>query len=389
MNDERQMMTVRSLLAQLAVIAKKNREALEKSEWNFNVFRLCGVYHYENANSRILAEFLNPHGSHGLGSALLEHFLSALEIPFSVSEMTEVVTELAMEKGRMDIVIRDRACDWCVVIENKIFAAEQDEQLPRYWNWLMTNYQEDNSRLLFLTLSGYGSETAETAKKSGQRIVYSPVSYSHDIVHWLDECISLAVERPFARETLRQYRNHIKNLTGKSMEKENMKEVIDLMASADNFEAAQIVHDHYEEACHRIAAGIFDDVAHGLAGVCEVAPGAEAPKLNGPVEEGYKFVEPRTGVIIRIAPEKKGYDKFFVGVTNADAKDCGEVLRNVMDNSWKKNQWWPSYKYLPDGFQWWSGELLLRCLREKTYRAQLVDSIASLVKELCAVLNAH
>jgi len=388
MDDERQMMTVRSLLAQLAVIAKKNREALEKSEWNFNVFRLCGVYHYENANSRILAEFLNPQGSHGLGAAFLARFLSEVNIPFAVSEMTEVVTELAMDEGRMDIVIRDRGLDWCVVIENKIYAAEQEEQLPRYWNWLTANYREDNSRLLFLTLSGYDSETAEKAKKSGLQIVYSPVSYAQDIVHWLDECIALAVERPFVRETLRQYRNHIKSLTGTSMERENMKEVIDLLTDADNFEAAQVIHDNYGEACQRIAAGIFADVAEALRGVCEVAPGSEAPTLNSK-EEGFKFVEPKTGVIIRVAPDRKGFGDFFVGVPKGDAKDAGNVLREKTDDSWIKNEWWPSYKYLPDQFRWWSGELLLRCLRDKVYRVQLVDSIASLVKELCAVLNAH
>lgn len=386
MDGERQMISARSLLAQIAVIAKKNNDALAKSEWNFNVFRLCGVYHYENANSRILAEFLNPHGSHGLGPVFLERFFSALAIPFKVSSMTEVVTELAMDEGRMDIVIRDRDLDWCVVIENKIYAAEQDEQLPRYWNWLTTNYRKDNSRLLFLTLSGYDSETAEKAKNTGRQICYAPVSYASDVVSWLDECVALAVERPFVRETLRQYRNHIKNLTGTSMEKESMKEVIDLMTSADNFEAAQIIHNNYDEACLRIVAGIFDDVAHELVGECDVAPDAKVP-TQYVVEEGFKFIERKTGVEIRIAPDKRGYGKFFVGVTNDDSKNCGDVLRNKTDKTWIKNNWWPSYKYLPDEFQWWSGELLLRCLREKVYRAQLVDTIVSLVKELCFVLK--
>ena len=372
---------VRALLTQINVIAQKNRETLTRSEWGFNVFRLCGVYHYENANSRILAEFLNPHGSHGMGSAFIELFLSKLEIPFVVSKATEVKTELAMEYGRMDIVICDHDLGWCVVIENKIYAAEQEDQLCRYWKWLTSNYHPQQSRLLFLTLSGYAS-----GKVDGS-VSYMPISYARHVIQWLDGCIMLAAERPFVRETLRQYCNHIKCLTGMSMEKENLKELIGLLTNADNFEAVQIIHDNYGEVCQRIAAGIFLEVAEELKGVSIVEMGTEAPTLNS-VDEGFRFIEPNTGVVIRTAPAKKGYCDFFVGLTEDDAKGLGNALRKKIDDSWEKDEWWPAYKYLPDEFRWWSGDLLLKCLREKAFRKQLVDAISSLVRELCTIASS-
>jgi len=370
-----------ALLSQIKVVAKKNREALERSEWSFNVFQLCGVDHYENMNSKILATFLDPTGPHGLGSAFLNKFFSALNIPFEITSATEVTTELSTTEGRMDIVIRDSKLSWCVVIENKVYAAEQSEQLSRYWRWLCTNYCTDNVRLLFLTREGYASETADKS------VQYVPISYSRHVIQWLTECISFAAERPFVRETLRQYRNHIKSLTGTNMEDQNMNEVIDLLSDADNFEAAQIIHDNYGDACQRIAAGIFMDVAKALNGICEIAPNAEAPNLNSK-EEGFKFIEPKSGVTIRIAPDRKGFGDFFVGVPNGDANKSATLLREQTDKTWIKNEWWPSYKYLPDPFRWWTGELLVRSLKDKSFRAQLIDAIVSLVKELCVVLKA-
>ena len=62
---------IRRLLSEVQIVVKKNREMLDRTEWNFNVFKLCGIDHYENWHSKILAEFLNPHGTHGLGGEFL------------------------------------------------------------------------------------------------------------------------------------------------------------------------------------------------------------------------------------------------------------------------------------------------------------------------------
>lgn len=50
-------------------------EAHKQDGHAFNVFHLCSVDHYENAHSRIIAEFLNPRASHGMGSVFLRDFL--------------------------------------------------------------------------------------------------------------------------------------------------------------------------------------------------------------------------------------------------------------------------------------------------------------------------
>ena len=38
----------------------------------FNIFHILGVSHYENTHSTILAELLNPEGTHGLHNSFLK-----------------------------------------------------------------------------------------------------------------------------------------------------------------------------------------------------------------------------------------------------------------------------------------------------------------------------
>ncbi|WP_221403645.1 PD-(D/E)XK nuclease family protein [Riemerella columbipharyngis] len=47
--------------------------------YRFNIFSLLRVNHYENTHSRIIAEFLNPTGTHGLQSKFLEYFVEMLK----------------------------------------------------------------------------------------------------------------------------------------------------------------------------------------------------------------------------------------------------------------------------------------------------------------------
>ena len=55
-------------------IVKKNNEILEIMGTRFNIFHILGVSHYENTHSTILAELLNPEGTHGLHNSFLKLF---------------------------------------------------------------------------------------------------------------------------------------------------------------------------------------------------------------------------------------------------------------------------------------------------------------------------
>ena len=385
------MNQVRNLLSEVQIVVKKNREMLDRTEWNFNVFQLCGIGHYENWHSKILAEFLNPCGTHGLGNELLRLFLAQRGIDFVVTPFCEVVTELSMDKGRMDIVIRDK--EWVVVIENKVYAGEQEDQLTRYWNWAKENYGEKNSRLLYLTLNGKKSETAND-------IPYKCVSYSEDLQKWISACVRIASERPFVRETLRQYRNHIKNLTGKNLEEEAMSELIKILSEPQNFEAATQVWQYWPQARDAIAAKIIREAVAKLNGICEIDESSDWNFAEN--DSGVRIKVLNTNVILRVNSEhgrKTAYSDMYVGISGSDVdENFFRALRNAKKDAsngkdskwfdvWNNNDYWV-WKYLPEEYQDWAyGETLLKCLQYEKFSQGLIDSIVDRMKEIVEVVQ--
>ena len=106
-------------LLQKAAELKQNDET--RNNRNFNIFDLCRVGTRETTHSAIIASFLDPKGTHGLGEEPLELFLKQCGINISILELQDVQvdTEYWIESGsrRLDIVIYGKSI--CVVIENK------------------------------------------------------------------------------------------------------------------------------------------------------------------------------------------------------------------------------------------------------------------------------
>lgn len=95
----------------------------------FNLFSVLRSSSDEvNLHSRFLAFLLNPKASHNCGSELLKNFLSTMEIEgFDVTNAT-----VQTEYHNIDVLIRNPAGQ-AIIIENKIYADDQPEQLARYY----------------------------------------------------------------------------------------------------------------------------------------------------------------------------------------------------------------------------------------------------------------
>ena len=135
---------IMALLAKVSILVNKNEEFQRRTGSAFNVFDICGIEHYETKHSAILAAFLTPSGTHGLGKTFLQTFLdkvlpdSNCEISESATVRTEVPVDSNMNEtsnpdSRIDILIEDSAYKTCIVVENKIYADEGWKQIARYY----------------------------------------------------------------------------------------------------------------------------------------------------------------------------------------------------------------------------------------------------------------
>lgn len=179
----------------------------------FNIFHLLGVAYDEvRTHSAILADLLNPRGHHAQGALFLEGFLDHctqlfpdLPIPqFPLhSQAWSVQTERVTALGNLDLVLASPR-RYLYVIENKLGAPDQDQQMARYAQWLEQHTQYPHRALFYLTPDGRESSSANGAS-------YNQISYRDDIVPWLKEALE-KVEAPRLVQTLTQYMEVLKTL---------------------------------------------------------------------------------------------------------------------------------------------------------------------------------
>ena len=218
-------MNLYNLLVRTEAVCKKHENIDEVLGSKFNIFEILNVQFLEvQTHSAFIAELLNPNGRHKKGVLFLNLFLNKLGISNMDANNCEVLKEYHIPKfhqetsGRLDILVRDVVNNMNIIIENKIYANEQFEQLKRYRNF------DKKSHLLYLTLLGDSS-------KQGEESDYRSISYRQDILGWLEECRKESTNNPIIRETILQYENLIKHLTGQNTNKAMENEIIDNVLS--------------------------------------------------------------------------------------------------------------------------------------------------------------
>ncbi len=225
------MEQLKRLLQDVNVILQKEKVRKEESRKRgerFNVFEMLEVAHYEVTHSKIIAGFLNPKGSHGQGDLFLRLFLQMIENNDEITIETSnanVYTEYDTGDGRIDILIEDNTGHG-IIIENKVYARDQPEQLIRYNSFAENKYKKENYTIYYLTLYGY-----EASNISAKGVAYNCISYSEHIINWLQRCIHECATMPLVRETLVQYLNHIKQLTNQDMDSLNKEELLKIMTA--------------------------------------------------------------------------------------------------------------------------------------------------------------
>ena len=186
---------------------------------DFNIFSILRIKHKEvKTHTPMLAELLDPHGSHRQGAAFLKLFLKICigDQDYTDLETFRVRSEERTDRGQFDILI-EKQKEICIVIENKIYAGDQPHQLNNYYQDAKEN-KFNQIKLIYLTLDG--SEPSEVSLKgeNGQDSDLNVIciSYRVHIISWLEECMKLQEVQRISpiREILFQYRDLLNELTG-------------------------------------------------------------------------------------------------------------------------------------------------------------------------------
>ena len=148
----------------------------------------------------------------------------------------QVRKEASTDQGQIDILLENKEA--CIVIENKIYAGDQDRQMERYYQYATSkgfSKEKEQIKLVYLTLDG----SPPSEKSLGSLSVKSVkcVSYSEDIINWLEECMKLQeVQRVSPiREIVFQYRDLLKELTGRPINTRYSMELKSILLRDENY----------------------------------------------------------------------------------------------------------------------------------------------------------
>lgn len=231
------------LLDQISHIDFQYRKA--KQEDRFNIFNvLANKFDEVNLHSRFLYELLNPHGTHNCDKVFLEQFL----VYFGLHDFRLEKARVRREHQNIDLLITNER--QAVIIENKLWAVDQPAQLQRYYEIMNAEGFQD-IRIFYLSINGkkpaeYSIGTLRERENIDKLITC--ISYKADIEQWLERCLKEVYSKPTLRETLVQYRALIWEISGNTMHREEMDDIVELLAKGDNMLKAKKISENWNHA---------------------------------------------------------------------------------------------------------------------------------------------
>ena len=349
--------TIRNLLQQVYTIRRKYNEIAQLTGERFNIFKVLDVSTQEvRMHSALLGELLHPKGSHGCGDVFLNYFLEQQKRKYQVyySKLDGFKSGIALVKvehhipggisadktegGRIDILVI--AGNDQIIIENKIYAGDQNNQLIRYHNY------DKAAPIFYLTLDGKSpSLTSCEDKPSGvclqEGVDFVCISYKEDIIEWLQSCLKETVNLPLLRETIQQYIYLIKSLTYQTINHKMKDEIIKaVMENDDYLESAFTISNITKQIAELRAIELTKQIAQVVLD----------KKLPCTVSQYFhKFP--------RLEYYPNGWKNHLIGFTDENGfmfgikrvKDTmktlqAEDVKPVIGNDWKTSNWWLCYK---------------------------------------------
>lgn len=345
------MKNVIELIEKIKILNHYQKKIKELSDENFNIFSICGVNHYENTHSSILVELLSNDSSHRFENKFLEAFLDTLKreniladnFYFSMTNV-QIIREYSTPFGRIDILIKND--NQCIIIENKIYADDQFEQLKRYDSFARKEFG-NKYQLLYLTL--WGDEASE---HSGRGVHYKQISYRQTMINWLEKCVKISARNPIIRETLIQYINHIKSLTNNNSNSKMDEGITKLLSQNENLEAVFTIGNSLNSVKNYLVNKVFlpqlSQICEELNLVCHLD---EYDRVNT-AYAGFEIHNPNWNYFkFGFEFETKGLRNVIIGINHKDVNIRKEDTFEELKTHFKRNnQNWvwsdfPKYNY--------------------------------------------
>lgn len=369
MNNLHYFLKELNLLRQKYIITENSRE-------KFNIFTtLLDPYNTERElHSRFISSILDPNGSHKMGDLPLRLFLEELGSHFQISKHTIVSpnNESWTEHSKIDILIIDRYSKNAIIIENKINAADSNHkdrgQLEGYYQQIISEgIPCGDIEVFYLTIDRHepsqdsvntNGNTPELANK------VRCIDYATEIYSWLQKLAQQAYKHPYLRESINQYLNLIKDMTGNS----EIEERLELMAlvgkNEDNLESARLLINNFDHICWHSIDCFNRELQESLANKnIRIIEAPESDIITNLVHGGpqkrkvdfYYTLEGKNGLVWTLQADYDDTKGFYIGLNKEsnkklDKKSKETIKQFAKEKQLDSNQYWYFWKYLSENY---------------------------------------
>ena len=312
----------------------KVKERRARGIHDYNVFDVLETK--EVKHSKFIASLLDPKGLHYQGDLFLREFINACGI--SDFGLDTSNAQVYREYENIDIYITDG--NKHIIIENKLWTGDHDEQIARYIQAIVDEQDEQDEiyeRILVLYLTPFDDEIKslsgidEVGKdylKLGQnQVAFRHISYKNEILNWLNEIKAEIINLTDLNVLITQYEKAVKNLTnqGEKMANAKVKEQI-----KENYELCAAIYDNFKSAEIELTNNFFKEVCEKLENDPEI-------KNNWTLSSN-KF-ENKNICVIEITPKELNYSKYFRFVVERKPDEIlyGFLKNKILDDFLKNN----------------------------------------------------
>lgn len=252
--DDSELIITRQMIEILGTVNNEWKQRNKDSLGTLNLYDLNGLSHLENYHSNILAYLLDGNKNHRhpeFGNQFIRYVNNEyLSNKLPAYTWLSVYREKATDKRRrIDIFLETDS--FCIIIENKIYALDQGQQLIDYYSWAVQQYQNKQVFLCYLTIDGslpdeysIPGEKLEELCRQGK---YVSLSYSKDILAWLQSLKTIPSEKVLAAALI-QYIDLLQGLCSQREEDfMELKAMVNTMRSMCS-QASQIELSQYQKS---------------------------------------------------------------------------------------------------------------------------------------------
>ncbi|AZL53738.1 hypothetical protein EI285_03750 [Aliarcobacter skirrowii] len=399
---------------------EKQQKQKERGLNDYNLLTtVLNEYDEVRLHSRVIGSLLDINGLHYQKELFLEKFMEILKITefeFNIEE-----SNLFLEYQNIDLYLTDGIKH--IIIENKIYAGDQKNQIKRYYDTIKDENKDlgyNDILVIYLSID----RTKPSSYSLGNLIIednyifdndekiaiFKNINYKNEILNWLDDCLHEIQNITNLNESIQQYKNVVEKITNNYKEKVMSQK--EFLLEKDNLKLAIGLENSIKEAKCEIQLLFWEELQTQLTNCGHqfnfVDNKSNEIDINSKIKEYYYKNNKYYGLVKKLVDIDDKYSLIFYieidknivfgfciaenGNRNYICKQnkFDDITRQIIGYDsikWNgiRSEWWICWKYPKNrlDFYRFDSEIIFNLIDEK----KRIEIVANLVKEITLIIN--